>query len=57
MEQIVVAGCQFSVKPMDIESNITKSLVFLERAVIEHGADLVVFTETITTGFLTFQDI
>jgi predicted amidohydrolase len=57
MEQIVVAGCQFSVKPMDIESNITKSLVFLERAVIEHGADLVVFPETITTGFLPFQDI
>lgn len=57
MERIVAAGCQFAVKPMDVESNITRSLVFLERAVIEHGADLVVFPETITTGFLPFQNV
>nr|HPI98821.1 carbon-nitrogen hydrolase family protein [Synergistales bacterium] len=37
------------------EANIKKSLLFLERAVQEHGAELVVFPETITTGFTPFK--
>jgi len=51
MKEIVVAGCQFSITPMDVEANIEKSLVYLEKAVKEHGADLVLFPESITTGF------
>jgi len=51
MKSFVVAGCQFAVTPMDVEANIRKAIVFLERAVYEHGADLVVFPEAITTGF------
>jgi beta-ureidopropionase len=51
MKEMVVAGCQFSIVPMDVEGNIAKALTFLEKAVHEHKADLVVFPETITTGF------
>ncbi|AER67328.1 Nitrilase/cyanide hydratase and apolipoprotein N-acyltransferase [Thermovirga lienii DSM 17291] len=51
MKEFIVAGCQFTIKPMDVKANIEKALVFLEKAVKEHEADLVVFPETITTGF------
>ncbi len=51
MREFVVAACQFSIVPMDVEANIRKALMFLERAVEEHGAELVVFPEAITTGF------
>lgn len=51
MKEFIVAACQFSIIPMDVEANIRKALVFLERAVAEHGAQLVVFPEAITTGF------
>ena len=55
MKEFIVAGAQFSIKPMDVEANIRKSLLFLERAVQEHGAELVVFSETITTGLTPFK--
>ncbi len=47
---MIVAGCQFSIIPMDVDGNIAKTLNCLEKAVHDHKADLVVFPETITTG-------
>lgn len=51
MKEFIAAGVQFSVKPNDIEENIKRSLFWLEKAVKEHQAQLIVFPETITTGF------
>jgi len=51
MKEFVVAGVQFAVTPLDLDANIAKSMEWLDRAVREEGADLVVFPETITTGF------
>ncbi|MDN5335466.1 MAG: hypothetical protein PWR02_492 [Synergistales bacterium] len=51
MKAFIAAGCQFTIKPMDVEKNIEKALEFLKRAVKRHNAELVVFPETITTGF------
>jgi beta-ureidopropionase len=46
-----VAIAQISVKPYAIEENIEKCVHWLEMAVKEHHAELVVYPETITTGF------
>ncbi|MBM4353791.1 MAG: carbon-nitrogen hydrolase family protein [Deltaproteobacteria bacterium] len=51
MREFTVAAVQFAVTPLDPVANIGKSCQWLDRAVSEHGADLVVFPETITTGF------
>ncbi|HET7627767.1 MAG TPA: carbon-nitrogen hydrolase family protein [Bacillales bacterium] len=51
MKNFVAAAVQIAVEPNQVTSNINKALKWLERAVAEHKADLVVFPETITTGF------
>ncbi len=51
MKEFVVACVQIAIKPFDIEYNIEKTLKWLKMAVEEHSADLVVFPESITTGF------
>ncbi|HEY9765658.1 MAG TPA: carbon-nitrogen hydrolase family protein [Chroococcales cyanobacterium] len=52
MKEFVAACAQFAVKPNDIEGNSLKAAEWLEAAVKTHGAELVVFPETITTGFV-----
>lgn len=51
MREFVAVGVQIGVKPNDIKYNIKKSLKWLERAFKEYDAELVVFPETVTTGF------
>jgi len=52
MKEFVVAGVQMAVKPNNIEANIENGLKWIEKAV-KLGAELIVFPETITTGFAT----
>jgi len=51
MKEFTVACAQFAVTPLKPEANISKAVAWLERAVADHGAELVVLPETITTGF------
>ena len=48
---IVIAGAQFAVVPNDIPTNLYRCIYFLRRAVEDTGAKLLVFPESITTGF------
>jgi len=45
------------VAPNRVKANVEKGVEWLERAVAEHGAELVVFPETVTTGFVTGLDV
>jgi len=56
MKKFTVACAQMGFKPNDINYNIEKSKEWICRAVEEHGADLIVFPETITTGFFPNLD-
>ena len=49
--RVVVAGAQFAVVPNDIPTNLYRCVYFLRRAVEDTGAKLLVFPESITTGF------
>ena len=49
--RIVIAGAQFAVVPNDISTNLYRCIYFLRRAVDDVGARLLVFPESITTGF------
>lgn len=51
MKEFIVAGVQLSIIPNDVEANLNKCGAWLQRAVEEHQADLIVFQETVTTGF------
>lgn len=53
MKEFVAACVQIAVTPNDVDANVAKGIAWLERAVKEHEADLVVFPETVTTGFVT----
>jgi beta-ureidopropionase len=48
---IVVAGAQFAVVPNDVPANLERCIHFLRRAAKEARANLLVFPESITTGF------
>lgn len=48
-----IAGVQISVIPNDPEKNVEKVLLWMERAASEGRPDLIVFPETVTTGFET----
>ena len=50
MKEFIVSGIQMVVKPNDVEANIEKALEWIKKAV-KLDAELVVFPETITTGF------
>ena len=52
MKKFTVACAQMSCRPNDVDYNLKKSREWIYRAAEEHGADLVVFPETITTGFI-----
>ena len=51
MERFVAAGVQIAVDPRDPPSNRAKVLMWMEKAKTECGADLLVFPESVTTGF------
>jgi len=51
LKDFVIAGVQISIKPNDIEYNLEKIVTWLNKAVEVHKAQLVVFPETISTGF------
>ena len=51
MQRFTVACTQFAVTPMAVRENVDKAVAWIERAVRETGARLVVLPETVTTGF------
>lgn len=51
MKEFITAAVQIAVKPNDTNYNLEKIGFWLKAAVKEHGAELVVFPESITTGF------
>lgn len=51
MKEFNVACVQIAITPNDVSANISKSIEWLKKSVEEHSADLVVFPETVTTGF------
>jgi predicted amidohydrolase len=51
MKKFTAACAQIAVKPNAVQENLRKTEAWLERAVRENGADLVLFPETVTTGF------
>jgi predicted amidohydrolase len=56
MKEFVAACVQIAITPNDVEANIAKGISWLEKAVHEYEADLVVFPETVTTGYETGLD-
>ncbi len=53
MKEFVAACVQIAVTPNDVQANINKGIAWLEKAVSEYEAELVVFPETVTTSFVT----
>ncbi|MGB7096407.1 MAG: carbon-nitrogen hydrolase family protein, partial [Anaerolineales bacterium] len=53
MKDFMAACVQIAITPNDVEANIEKGLSWLEKAVVEYEAELVVFPETVTTGYDT----
>jgi len=51
MKPFIIACAQFAVQPMAVRQNVQKAVAWVERAVRETGARLVVLPETVTTGF------
>ncbi len=51
MKEHIAACIQIAVEPNEIQHNIDKCCHWLEKAVKEYEAELVVFPESITTGF------
>ena len=56
MKEFIAACVQIAVTPNDVQANIDKGVVWLEKAVKEYDAELVVFPETVTTSFVTGLD-
>ena len=53
MKEFIAACVQISITPNEVHTNIDKGVAWLEKAVLEHEAELVVFPETVTTGYET----
>jgi predicted amidohydrolase len=51
MKEFRAAAVQIAVKPNDIKYNIDKVCHWMEKAVKENEAELIIFPETVTTGF------
>jgi len=51
MKEFIAAAVQIAVRPNDVNYNLEKICFWLKTAVKEHNAELVVFPESITTGF------
>ena len=53
MKEFIVAVAQIAITPNDVQANVDKGVVWLKKAVAEYDAELVVFPETVTTGYET----
>ena len=53
MKEFVAACVQIAITPNDVQANVEKGVSWLEKAVREYEAELVVFPETVTTGYDT----
>ena len=51
MQLFTIACAQFAVEPLAVQENLQKAAAWVERAIQESGARLVVLPETVTTGF------
>lgn len=51
MRRFTAACAQFAVAPMAVAANVERAAAWVDRAVEESGAALVVLPETVTTGF------
>lgn len=52
MQEICVAGIQMTCEPQKVQINIRKAVEWLQKAVSKTAAKLIVFPESITTGFV-----
>ncbi len=57
MKEFIAACVQIAVVPNDVKANVEKGVTWLEKAVKEYEAELIVFPETVTTGFVTNLDV
>jgi predicted amidohydrolase len=57
MKEFIAACVQIAVEPNDVQGNIDKGIAWLEKAVKEYKAELVVFPETVTTSFVTGLEV
>jgi len=53
MKEFIAACVQIAITPNDVKANIKKGVTWLKKAVTEYEAELVVFPETVTTGYET----
>ena len=53
MKDFVAACVQIAITPNDVDANVEKGVSWLEKAVEEYEAELVIFPETVTTGYDT----
>jgi beta-ureidopropionase len=53
MKEFIAACVQIASTPNQVETNVAKGAAWLEVAVREHSAELVVFPEAVTTGWQT----
>ena len=53
MKDFIAACVQIAIKPNDVQANIDKGVAWLKKAVADYEAELVVFPETVTTGYET----
>lgn len=53
MKEFIVAVAQIAITPNNVQANVGKGVVWLKKAVSEYDAELVVFPETVTTGYET----
>jgi predicted amidohydrolase len=53
LKEFIAACVQIAIRPNDVQANIDKGISWLEKAVSEYEAELVVFPETVTTGYET----
>jgi predicted amidohydrolase len=53
MKEFVAACVQIAITPNDVRANVEKGVGWLEKAAGEYEAELVVFPETVTTGYDT----
>ncbi len=56
MKEFIAACIQIAITPNDVQANVSKGVSWLKKAVSENEAELVVFPETVTTGYETGLD-
>ena len=53
MKEFIAACVQIAITPNDVQANVNKGLAWLEKAVEEYQAELIVFPESVSTGYET----